>query len=106
MACLFEANHSIVAIIIFSLLAIELLVRFHRDKPLRGHLEGESSTEYLVVSTEGAKTKPFESIYKSSLGRWRQLDRNLLTMIGGIAIVIFLIFVRSIYRTVELSDGW
>ncbi|KAL7284369.1 hypothetical protein ACG7TL_001659 [Trametes sanguinea] len=68
------------AICIYALLALEFLIRYHYDKPFKraaGHLP-----------------KSFA------------LDRNTKTMIGALFMMWIFLLIRSIYRTVELSNGW
>ncbi|KAJ7162969.1 RTA1 like protein-domain-containing protein [Mycena filopes] len=66
------------AIITYSILAADVLRRYHKDLPVRPH----------QTSDRGV------------------MDTNLKTMIGALAFSTLILFVRSIYRTVELADGW
>jgi len=66
-------------IILFSLCVLEYLIRHAKDAPVRS----ESTTRARGVIT-----------------------RKLEVMLGGLAFVTLLLFIRSVYRTVELADGW
>ncbi len=68
------------------------------DKPLRAR-EGTSQTEEPKPEAPSFQSKPRSN-------RFFQLDHNLLLMIVAIATVVGLVVIRSVYRTIELSDGW
>ncbi|TFK87668.1 RTA1-domain-containing protein [Polyporus arcularius HHB13444] len=70
----------LVAFCIYLALAAEFLLRYHKDKPVR-----------LASS---APPKSFA------------LTRDIKLMIVGLALDGIFILIRSIYRTIELSDGW
>lgn len=72
------------AITIYTLLAAEFLLRYHFDRPVR-QLKGEDSRV--------EQTKP-------------QLDSKMTLMILGLLVSTLFIYIRSIYRTIELLDGW
>jgi len=76
----------LVAITIYVALATEFFVRFYIRRPVR----------QLNIAAEGADAgdeKP-------------SLDRNVQLMIFGLSFSTICIFIRSVYRTIELSDGW
>ncbi|THH14780.1 hypothetical protein EW146_g5597 [Bondarzewia mesenterica] len=66
------------AIVAYSLLAAEFFMRYAHDAPVHPH------TRYFR----------------------RPMDKNMKLMIGGLSFMTLTIFIRSIYRTIELSDGW
>ncbi|KAJ7238139.1 RTA1-like protein [Mycena haematopus] len=66
-----------VAIIAYSSLAGDFLRRYHNDSPLRG----------------------------SSVARG-VMDTKLKTMIGALTFSTLVLFIRSIYRIIELATGW
>ncbi|KAL4243408.1 hypothetical protein ABKN59_001269 [Abortiporus biennis] len=68
------------AISIYSILATEFLIRFLYDRPVR---------RKNVESSKG-----------------NQLDRKTELMFTGLAFSSVLLFIRSVYRTIELADGW
>ena len=69
-----------VAVIVYLTLATEFLVRYHYDRPIR--------------RANPAPPKSFA------------LDRGVKLMIFGLGLDGVFILIRSIYRTIELSDGW
>lgn len=68
------------AFYIYLALATEFLIRYYKDKPVR------------LAST--APPKSFA------------VTRGIKLMILGLALDGIFILIRSIYRTIELSDGW
>ncbi|EJD50216.1 RTA1-domain-containing protein [Auricularia subglabra TFB-10046 SS5] len=66
-----------VAIIVYVALALEFLLRYTLDKPLR-----------TPTVKRGA------------------LDRKLRTMVLALGVSTLFILVRTVYRTIELTDGW
>ncbi|GJE86154.1 RTA1 domain-containing protein [Phanerochaete sordida] len=71
------------AITIYMTLATEFILRFLYNRPVR--------------KVRGANAKPDAVHY---------LERKTLLMLGGLFLSSLAIFIRSIYRTIELSDGW
>ncbi|KAI5116948.1 hypothetical protein M0805_003676 [Coniferiporia weirii] len=69
----------LVAIIIYASLATEFLFRYNKDRPVR---------HTSVDNGRGV------------------LDHKIKRMILGLIISTVCIFIRSIYRTIELSNGW
>lgn len=67
-----------VAIIIYVSLAAEFLVRYALNKPLR----------------------------KGTFPRPSQLDQRLRLMVLGLSISTLFLVIRTVYRTIELQDGW
>ncbi|CAE6521803.1 unnamed protein product [Rhizoctonia solani] len=72
------------AITVYTLLAAEFLLRYHFDRPVRATMSPGSET---------TRSKP-------------QLDTRITLMILGLSISTLFIYIRSIYRTIELLDGW
>ncbi|KAG8773588.1 hypothetical protein FRC12_002452 [Ceratobasidium sp. 428] len=68
------------AITVYTLLAAEFLLRYHFDRPVRRR---EQTSESKA-----------------------RLDTRLSFMVLGLFISTLFIYIRSIYRTVELLDGW
>ncbi|KAL4243401.1 RTA-like protein [Abortiporus biennis] len=73
----------LISLIIFIFCASETLYRFWKDAPVR-RLDNDDRT--MV-------TKP-------------KLEHKLRLLIEALALITVLIFIRSIYRTIELADGW
>jgi len=76
----------LVAITIYVTLATEVVVRFYTKRPFR---QSNNAREGSELGDE----KP-------------SLDRNVQLMIVGLSFSTICIFIRSVYRTIELSDGW
>ncbi|KIP03964.1 hypothetical protein PHLGIDRAFT_214753 [Phlebiopsis gigantea 11061_1 CR5-6] len=72
------------AITIYMALATEFILRFLNDRPIR---RGSVSLSEKAAS-----------------GRF--LDRKMKLMLLGLFFSSLTIFIRSIYRTIELADGW
>jgi len=70
-----------IAVTFYMILAVEFIVRYVNDKPF-----------------QRANNQPPTGNYF--------LDKNMKTMLSGLAISSVLIYIRSMYRVVELADGW
>ncbi|KAI0048955.1 RTA1-domain-containing protein [Auriscalpium vulgare] len=70
----------LVAIICYAALAAEFLLRYVQDKPFK---------------RRNAPDQP--------RGR---TDKHMKILLGGMSLMTFFILIRSIYRTIELADGW
>jgi len=70
-----------IAITIYMILAIEFIYRYSTDKPFKRANNEPPSGNYFV-------------------------DKKMKTMFFGIAFSSLAIYVRSVYRTIELTDGW
>ncbi|CAE6427639.1 unnamed protein product [Rhizoctonia solani] len=74
----------LVAVILYTILGIEFVVRFSLDRPAR------STVEYERRKHAG----------------WIGVPRGIVLMLVGLGIATVFIIIRSIYRTIELTDGW
>ncbi|CAE6519823.1 unnamed protein product [Rhizoctonia solani] len=74
----------LVAVVVYSILGIEFVVRFSLDRPARP-----------TVMNEQRKHKG-----------WIDTPRGIIWMLVGLVIATAFIIIRSIYRTIELTDGW
>ncbi|VDB96672.1 unnamed protein product [Peniophora sp. CBMAI 1063] len=72
----------LVAIVAYSVLAAEFLTRYIMDRPISGH-------EFADPQSRRVKT-----------------PLKMKLMLSGMALMTVLIFIRSVYRTCELADGW
>ncbi|KAJ3513522.1 hypothetical protein NMY22_g15017 [Coprinellus aureogranulatus] len=72
-------------IIIFALCCLEYFIRYFRRRPIRNIGYYESST---TDTDRGEFTKP------------------LKIMVSALAFITLILFVRAVYRTIELADGW
>jgi len=70
-----------VALTFYMMLAVEFVIRYLRDKPF-----------------QRANNQPPTGNY--------YMDGRMKTMLYGLAVSSILIYIRSIYRVIELSDGW
>ena len=90
----------LVAIVLFTICAAELLLRFSYGRPVRHPL---AQTASRLSETEiSAK----ESGRPLNYSRWSGVDTRLIFMLWGLAIAITFLIIRSIYRTIELANGW
>lgn len=69
------------AITIYTILAIEFLLRYINDKPFQRPDNEPPTGNYF-------------------------LDKKMKAMLFGIAFSSLAIYIRSVYRTIELIDGW
>ncbi|KZP33547.1 RTA1-domain-containing protein [Athelia psychrophila] len=72
-----------VFITVYAALAAEFIWRFFNDRPVRGDATSRQPEEPRVV-----------------------MDKQLKTMIIALAFNTFCLYVRAVYRVIELSDGW
>ncbi|KDQ16601.1 hypothetical protein BOTBODRAFT_30523 [Botryobasidium botryosum FD-172 SS1] len=76
------------ALALYSFLAIEFLIRFYTHKPIRQVSE--------LTDNENKRVSPER----------QKVDRTLKLLIVGLSLSTALLFIRAVYRTIELSDGW
>lgn len=75
------------AISLYTICATEFLLRYHLDKPVR-------SVPFIEKSGRGDEPPT------------RTMDRGIKLMLVGMAISTVFILIRSVYRTIELLNGW
>ncbi|KAF8601736.1 RTA1-domain-containing protein [Ceratobasidium sp. AG-I] len=73
-----------VAVILFTILGLEFVARFSLDRPAR-----KLSDEHDYKRTG-----------------WSTAARGVVLMLVGLGIATLFIIIRSVYRTIELTDGW
>ncbi|KAF8601727.1 hypothetical protein BDV93DRAFT_524487 [Ceratobasidium sp. AG-I] len=73
-----------VAVILFTILALEFVIRFSLNRPAR-KLGGEQDPKHAG---------------------WSTAPRGVILMLVGLGIATLFIVIRSVYRTIELTDGW
>ncbi|QRW20637.1 RTA1-like protein [Rhizoctonia solani] len=74
----------LVAVVLYTLLGLEFSVRFGLDRPVRAsHVSDQ----------------------RKHAG-WIHVPRGIVWMLVGLIIATIFIIIRSIYRTIELTDGW
>ncbi|KAF8601730.1 RTA1-domain-containing protein [Ceratobasidium sp. AG-I] len=74
----------LVAVALFTILALEFVIRYSLNRPARNLAEGQ------------------EQKYTG----WATAPRGVMYMLVGLAIATLFIIIRSVYRTIELTDGW
>jgi hypothetical protein len=87
------------AITIYVALASEFLWRFFTDRPLR------AATPTHHVADDTLATNGPSSPEKLAVSR-HVLPRRLKLMIGALVFATLVIFIRTVYRTCELANGW
>ncbi|KAG8948797.1 hypothetical protein FRC04_009260 [Tulasnella sp. 424] len=109
-----------VAITLYVIIQVEYLVRVFKDRPVHPRPSpsaiamtaltppaGDSGTRTpntYVGEGDAEKTQP-KAIVMPATGRQR-ITRKIGLMLLGLVIATVFIYVRSIYRTIELLDGW
>ncbi|KAH7338437.1 RTA1 like protein-domain-containing protein [Rhizoctonia solani] len=74
----------LVAVVLYTILGLEFIIRFTYNRPTRPNATGEPRKH----------------------AGWIGVSRNLVWMLVGLGIATLFIIIRSIYRTIELTDGW
>ena len=69
---------------LFTLLALEFVIRYSLNRPARNLAEGQEQKHT----------------------GWTNAPRGVMYMLVGLAIATLFIIIRSVYRTIELTDGW
>ncbi|KAF8990476.1 RTA1 like protein-domain-containing protein [Cyathus striatus] len=77
----------LVAIVVYALLAMEFFLRYLHDKPVRN-----------IATHFTSSRKPIEVR--------GEMTRRLQLMSGALIFSTLSLFIRAVYRTIELSDGW
>ncbi|KAF8919312.1 RTA1-domain-containing protein [Mucidula mucida] len=79
----------LIVIVVYSSLSTEFLFRYFYDRPLGSGVPANQSQTTL-----------------SSQEYRGEMDTKMEIMIGGLCFNILCLFIRAIYRTIELADGW
>ncbi|EUC57263.1 RTA1-like protein, partial [Rhizoctonia solani AG-3 Rhs1AP] len=74
----------LVAVVLYTILALEFVIRFSYNRPARS----------TAMSEPGKHAG------------WVGVSRKVVWMLVGLAIATLFIIIRSVYRTIELTDGW
>ncbi|KAG8980886.1 hypothetical protein FRB95_009301 [Tulasnella sp. JGI-2019a] len=88
-----------VAITVYALTSVEYFWRVYKEKPLRARQQDQDMNMSLGTSTPNSFEKP-------DVRGLDNLTPNVKTMVFGLIVATVLIYIRSIYRTAELLDGW
>lgn len=95
------------AISLYTICAIEFLARYHLNKPVRHSLVFTETSD--IDTRAGARERREAEATNSPVapgGRKRIMDTGVKLMLVGMAISTLFILIRSVYRTIELLDGW
>ncbi|CAE6506566.1 unnamed protein product [Rhizoctonia solani] len=74
----------LVAVVLYTILGLEFILRFTYNRPARPNAVSEPRKH----------------------SGWIGISRNIVWMLVGLGIATLFIIIRSIYRTIELTDGW
>lgn len=101
------------AITLYVAVQAEYLFRVWYEKPLRARTSApvamdDNTTVIGQSSRDGFKEKDESAFFASASSGTglSKITRNIALMLLGLFFATFLIYVRSIYRTIELFDGW
>ncbi|ESK83993.1 putative rta1-like protein [Moniliophthora roreri MCA 2997] len=81
----------------FSILVTEFVLRFLRERPVREPAGLGAELELLNSSESTINVYPFPRVL---------FDKRRKILLSALLFTTFLLFVRAIYRLVELSGGW
>ncbi|KIM74097.1 hypothetical protein PILCRDRAFT_815278 [Piloderma croceum F 1598] len=74
----------LVSLVVYVTCALEFYLRFLKDRPIR------------EISTSNAEKGEIK----------RPMDTRMMIMMGGLAFSSLCLFIRAVYRTIELAGGW
>ncbi|KAK0201373.1 RTA1 like protein-domain-containing protein [Desarmillaria ectypa] len=83
----------LVVITFYAILACEFLVRYKHNRPVSRLFTRKTRTDSLVTLSS---PNPSRGV----------MDTRIKTMIFALAFNTLCLFIRAIYRTIELADGW
>lgn len=75
----------------FSICAADYLYRYTKDLPVRTGPEFDNKKEYSTVQATFTRG---------------ELTKKMKVLLGGLSFSTLCLFIRAIYRTIELADGW
>ena len=82
----------------FCILGADFLFRFYWNKPVRSVIVNHQSDSNATICMPAPSEKPE--------GSARTISVKVRLMLLGAGITTVWVFIRSIYRTIELADGW
>jgi hypothetical protein len=102
------------AIIVYLTIALEFFIRWSLDRPIHHHdsqnIKAAEAGRLNVTSGTGNGMNPALSPDSErtavQMDETDGLDQRAKTMIFGLGFSTICLLIRSIYRVVELSDGW
>lgn len=86
----------LVAICVYVACAFEFLIRYALDRPVRKVISSARHGSSTTLDDQRAVPSPSRG----------HMDGPLALMVFGLGLSTIFIFIRSVYRTIELSDGW
>ncbi|KIO30488.1 hypothetical protein M407DRAFT_20381 [Tulasnella calospora MUT 4182] len=110
-----------VAITLYVLIQAEYLVRVFKDKPIHPRPApatamatlsppagdgGARTPNTYVGESDAEKLQPKATLAIAPVTGRQRVTKNIGLMLLGLVIATVFIYVRSIYRTIELLDGW
>ncbi|KIJ38738.1 hypothetical protein M422DRAFT_210772 [Sphaerobolus stellatus SS14] len=91
-----------VGLVCYTILAFEVILRFWFKKPLSSGPAKTTSSSQTSISEDVFKTDSIESQNDTPA----VFSTKIKLMVLALALVTVLVFIRTFYRTVELSGGW
>ncbi|KAF8578253.1 RTA1-domain-containing protein [Ramaria rubella] len=88
----------LVGIILYSLLATEFLLRFHLQKPFKSSRPAEKND---TSSADDEKAEELNALETPGV-----LTSKMSLLILGLGFATLFVLMRTVYRTIELIDGW
>ncbi|KAI0669854.1 RTA1-domain-containing protein [Trametes maxima] len=82
----------LISLTVFCVLLIEYLFRRFNDRPL--------GSKHYAMSTDSSRSPTMSG------SSWTPVERPMVQLAVGLCIEAILLYIRAIYRTVELADGW
>lgn len=95
------------AITLYAAFAIDFFVRYFRDTPYSWRRDAAPVAHNQVGTMSPDSAMELQSGHATLRGTERTpLTPRLKLMAGSLALSALLLYIRSIYRTIELADGW
>lgn len=90
---------------VYVLVASEFLLRYFHDRPVRNVSPSPATTNELSPSGTLTASPPQAHSHTNKTGT-RGLDGRMKLMLGALVFNSLCLFIRSVYRTIGLQDGW
>jgi len=96
------------AITAYALTSVEYFWRVSRGRPIRGTaaLSGNRFPLAGLAQPQETEDKDTPAASTAQLSGLQRLTAPVKSLIFGLTLTTVLVYVRSIYRTIELLDGW
>ncbi|KAG8985938.1 hypothetical protein FRB94_004803 [Tulasnella sp. JGI-2019a] len=89
-----------ISITVYAITSVEYFWRVYKEKPFRAPQD-----ENINLSSRASTSSPYSTLKLKGRGLAR-LTPNVKKMVMALIVATVLIYIRSIYRTAELLDGW